>query len=101
MAKILKTICSLCPINDCGMDVFVTGGRIERIAGMLEHPVSKGSLCPKGLAAAQIVSDSRRLNVPLRRKGERGQDNWEAISWEAALDIIAKNFFLCSAVRID
>ena len=92
MAKLLKTICSLCPINDCGMDVFVTGGRIERIAGMREHPVSKGYLCPKGLAAAQIVSDTRRLRAPLRRKGKRGQGNWEAISWDAALDIIAKNF---------
>jgi anaerobic selenocysteine-containing dehydrogenase len=74
----------------CGLDVTVEGGRILYVEGMQEHPANGGRLCAKGLASAQLVTDPHRLKTPLRRVGERGSGQWEAISWDQALDEIAE-----------
>ncbi|MDP1990708.1 MAG: molybdopterin-dependent oxidoreductase [Syntrophales bacterium] len=88
--EIAKTICGLCAQNDCGMDVFVEDGKIIKIKGMREHPYNRGVLCPKGLAAHQLISDPRRLKYPLKRLGKRGEGKWARISWDEALDTIAE-----------
>lgn len=88
MAEMVKTICQGCYFY-CGLDVHVESGRVTNIEGMAEHPVNRGALCPKGLAAGQLVTDERRLKQPLVRAGERGAGKWEPISWDAALDTIA------------
>jgi anaerobic selenocysteine-containing dehydrogenase len=92
MSTIIKTICGLCATNDCGMDVYVEGGKIQKIGGMLENPQNKGTLCPKGLAAAQLVTSPERLKFPLKRGGNRGEGKWKKITWDEALDIIANKF---------
>ncbi len=88
MSEMIKTICQMCYFY-CGLDVTVEGGRILRVEGMREHPVSHGRLCAKGLASAQLVTDPQRLKTPLRRVGARGSGQWQAISWDQALDEIA------------
>jgi anaerobic selenocysteine-containing dehydrogenase len=87
--KTVKTICQMCYFY-CGLDVAVENGRILRVEGMAEHPSNRGRLCAKGLASAQLVTDPCRLKTPLRRVGERGSGQWEPISWDQALDIIAE-----------
>ena len=95
--KIVKTVCGACAQNDCGMDVYVEDGRIVRIAGMKEHPYNSGTLCPKGLAASQTVTDPLRLKYPLKRIGERGGGRWARISWDAALGTIAEKLLALKA----
>ena len=86
--KTVKTICQSCYYY-CGLNVSVDRDRIVRIEGMPEHPVNRGTICPKGLASQQLVTDPRRLTKPMRRVGKRGSGRWETISWDAALDLVA------------
>jgi anaerobic selenocysteine-containing dehydrogenase len=86
--KIINTICQMCR-HYCGMHVFVHDGKIVKIEGIKEHPVNKGSLCAKGLAAIQLEYDPKRLKYPMKRVGGRGEGKWERISWDEALDTIA------------
>jgi anaerobic selenocysteine-containing dehydrogenase len=46
--------------------------------------------CPKNQAMIELLYDDRRTKYPLKRKGERGEGKWERISWDQALDEIAK-----------
>jgi len=87
--KCIKTICQMCYFY-CGLDVYCEDGRIAKIEGMKEHPANRGSICPKGLAAQQLVTDPNRLRTPLLREGHRGHGQWQEISWEEALAIIAE-----------
>jgi anaerobic selenocysteine-containing dehydrogenase len=84
----IKTVCQMC-YSYCGLDVTREDGKIVRIDGMKEHPVNRGSLCPKGLAAQHLVADSNRLTHPLLRTGPRGSGEWKRISWDEALDTLA------------
>jgi len=91
MKEVVKTVCQMC-FYYCGLDVTVENGEILKVEGMKEHPISKGRLCPKGLACQQLVTDPKRLKTPLRRVGERGSGKWEKISWDDALDQIGEKF---------
>ncbi len=79
-----KTFCGFCHTN-CGMEVLVKDGRIEKVHGDPDFPGSRGHLCPKGLAAAAVVHSPQRLRYPLLRQNGR----LDRISWPRALDIIA------------
>jgi len=87
--KTVKTICQMCYFY-CGLNVTCEDGRILHIEGMKEHPVNRGTICPKGLASQQLVTDPHRLTRPLRRVGPRGSGEWEEISWNEALDLLAE-----------
>lgn len=82
---LVKTVCRICPA-ECGVDVHTEGGKIVKVEGMKEHPVNRGEICPKAEAAVDYVYAPDRLKYPLKRDG----DSWKRISWEEALDIIAK-----------
>lgn len=86
--KKIKTICQMCYFK-CGLDVYVSNGEIKRVVGDDNHPVNKGTICPKGIASQQVVEDFRRLKSPLLRDGPRGSGKWKKISWERALSIAA------------
>lgn len=81
----LTTICYICK-RSCGMDVYVKDGKIEKIAGALDNPVSKGYLCAKGMAAKELVHAPDRLMYPMKKDG----DSWKRITWDDALTTIAK-----------
>jgi anaerobic selenocysteine-containing dehydrogenase len=87
------TVTTMCPMNChptfCGMRVTVDGERVLAVEGDPENPDSRGFLCVRGRAAHEIRDNPRRLLTPMRRVGPRGSDQWEAISWDAAIDIIA------------
>jgi anaerobic selenocysteine-containing dehydrogenase len=58
---------------------------VVKVTGDPDSPTSKGFLCPKGAAAPELLYHPDRVVYPMRRKGERGDNNWERISWEEAL----------------
>lgn len=87
----IKTICQGCYFY-CGLDVTRDKGRIVRIEGMKEHPVNHGTICPKGIASQQLVTDKSRLQYPLHRIGPRGSGEWKRLSWDDALDLLAEKF---------
>ena len=86
--KIYKTICQACHMS-CGVLVQVVNGKIIRIDGDPEHPLSQGMICPKGIAYKQVVYHPDRLLYPLKRVGEKGEGKWKRVSWEEAIDQIA------------
>jgi len=89
--KIIRTLCAGCHCA-CGVLAYVENGRLVKIEGDPKHPVSEGSLCPKGLSAMQLVYHSDRNLYPLKRAGKRGEGKWQRISWDEALDTTAAKF---------
>lgn len=85
-----KSCCFSCN-QTCEVIVYTNAstGRVEKIEGDPESPVTGGILCSKGLAATDLVNNRDRLLTPLKRAGERGEDRWTEISWEEAIDEIA------------
>lgn len=78
--------CNLCEAS-CGLQVTVEENRIIDIRGDVEDPTSRGYVCPKGVALADLHADPDRLRHPLRKREDGG---WEPISWDAAFDLVAQ-----------
>ena len=49
------------------------------------HPVNHGGLCARGQAAIQVTYHPDRITQPLKRSGDRGQGQYDAISWDDAI----------------
>ena len=84
------TVCSLCP-GGCGITVRKVGDRAVKIEGQTDHPVNDGGICPLGLSGLQLLYGPTRVKAPLKRVGNRGSGQWEKISWDAAIEEVAKN----------
>ena len=52
--------------------------------------MSQGGLCAKGMAGIQALYHPNRNKYPMRRVGERGQNQWERITWDEAITEIAE-----------
>jgi formate dehydrogenase major subunit len=63
--------------------------RIIHIEGDPDHPVNRGTLCPKGAGLLDMVHSPNRLKYPELR--EAGAKEWKRISWDEAFDRIAKH----------
>jgi len=87
--NIVPTVCLLCP-GGCGMLARVADGNLVKVEGSPMHPINLGALCPKGQAAPELLYNPDRLTGPMRRTGERGAGQWEAISWDEAIQIVAE-----------
>ena len=87
---IVHSSCRAC-ISNCGVLVHVRNGRVTKVEGDEIDPMSKGRICPKGLAAIQALYNPNRMKYPMKRAGERGENKWERISWQEAIDTIADN----------
>ena len=86
--KIIKTSCRAC-IASCAVLAHVRDGRVVKIEGNPESPMSQGGVCAKGLAGIQALYHPNRNKYPMRRVGERGTNQWERISWADALTEVA------------
>ena len=64
-------------------------GKIRKFEGNPYHPASRGRNCAKGPATINQVEDADRILYPMKRKGKRGDGDWERVSWDDALDDIA------------
>jgi len=88
--RAIPTFCGMCgPSAGCGIYAYVKNGRFVRIEGMKESPLNRGKNCAKAHAAPQWVYSSERLRYPMKRKGKKGEGEFERISWDEALDLIA------------
>ena len=86
-AKESTTICPYCSVG-CGMIVHTLGGNIINIEGDPDHPINEGSLCPKGSSVYQLRDNKARVTKPMYRAA--GASEWQEVSWDWALDEIAK-----------
>lgn len=87
--EIRRSYCGLCHPR-CGMLLHVDNGKVVKITGDPDHPISRGALCARGRLMLDHIYHPDRLNYPLKRVGERGEGRWERISWEQALDEVAE-----------
>lgn len=85
--QIIKSDCIVC-INSCGIDAHVKDGKLVKVEGMKEHPVSEGVICPRGEALPEWVYSEKRLKYPMKKANKK----WERISWDEALDTVAEKF---------
>ena len=89
-----RNTCTYCSVA-CGILIYSKGdlaagetAEIVHIEGDADHPTNRGSLCPKGAALKDTVHSATRLTQPRIRRP--GSDKFEDITWEAALDKIAR-----------
>ncbi|WP_077211777.1 molybdopterin oxidoreductase family protein [Bacillus dakarensis] len=89
---IFPSVCSLdCP-DQCGLLVHKENGKIIKIEGDPNHPVTQGNICNKVRNMTHRIYDHERLQYPLKRVGPKGEGRFEQISWEEAIETIAKKW---------
>jgi anaerobic selenocysteine-containing dehydrogenase len=76
--------CTLCEAA-CGVAIEVNGAEIVSIRGDDADPFSKGYICPKATALADLHTDPDRLRHPVVRDGA----SWREIGWDEAFDLVA------------
>ena len=84
MTQTINRQCTLCEAH-CGIQVEVEGQRVVRISGDPEDVLSRGYICPKAAALADLQSDPDRLRRPLKKVAGR----FVQIGWEEALSLAA------------
>ena len=89
-----RNTCPYCSVG-CGIIMYGLGDKaknaesdIIHIEGDPDHPVNRGTLCPKGAGLIDFVHSRNRLKYPEYRAP--GSNEWTRISWDDAFDRIAK-----------
>src|SRR6266849_4819894 len=89
-----RNTCPYCAVG-CGVIMYGLGDRaknvttsIIHIEGDPDHPVNRGTLCPKGAGLLDFVHSPNRLKYPEVRAP--GSDKFVRISWDDAFDRIAR-----------
>jgi formate dehydrogenase major subunit len=89
-----RSTCPYCSVS-CGIIIHTLGDKaknaipqVVHVEGDPDHPINRGTLCPKGASLEQDILNDRRLLKPEVRRP--GSDHWEDISWDRALDEIAR-----------
>ncbi len=73
----------------CGTRVRKIDGRLVKVEGNPEHPLSRGGLCARGQALPQAMYHPDRFRTPLVREGDRGSGVWKEVGWDEALGRVA------------
>jgi formate dehydrogenase major subunit len=81
------TACNFCSCG-CGMVGQVRDGKLVNLEGDPEHAINQGALCSKGAAMFATHESDQRVKSPLYRAP--GATAWQPISWDQALDKIAR-----------
>jgi len=82
-------ICGLCGSN-CPIQAQVENNTIRSVQKLEGHPTLAGKLCVRGAALKQYVHHPERILHPMKRVGPKGSGQYEAISWEQAIDEISQ-----------
>jgi thiosulfate reductase / polysulfide reductase chain A len=85
----VPTYCDIC-FWKCGAIAHVRDGRLWKIEGNPADPLSQGRLCPRGTGGVGAHYDPDRLKTPLVRRQKRGQEEWTAVTWDQALEVVAE-----------
>jgi len=87
-----RSTCPYCSVS-CGVLIYTLGDKAKNVTAQVvhvegdpDHPINRGTLCPKGSSLQQDILNPRRLMKPQVRRP--GSDHWEDISWNTALDEI-------------
>src|SRR6266545_6183105 len=90
-----RSTCPYCSVS-CGVIIHTLGDKAKNVTpqvvhveGDPDHPINRGTLCPKGASLEQDILNERRLTKPQVRRP--GSDHWEDISWDQAIDEIARH----------
>lgn len=89
------SVCGMCPVR-CPIEVEVEKDRCLFVQGNRQVPSIRGALCTRGGAGIAQLLDDERVQFPMVRKGERGQGQWQRVSWDEALSHAAEKL---SAIR--
>ena len=79
----------------CGLKLYVNDeGRLVKVEGDENHPVTQGRLCPRCIALKDYVYSPARILTPLKRaRADRGNaEAWEECSWDEAFAIVKENY---------
>jgi formate dehydrogenase major subunit len=89
-----RSTCPYCSVS-CGVIIYTIGDRAKNVTpqvlhveGDPDHPINRGTLCPKGASLQQDILNDRRITKPQVRRP--GSDHWDDISWDDALSEIAQ-----------
>jgi formate dehydrogenase major subunit len=89
-----RSTCPYCSVS-CGVIIHTLGDKsknaipqVVHVEGDPDHPINRGTLCPKGASLEQDILNDRRLTKPQVRRP--GSDHWEDISWDDAINEIAR-----------
>jgi formate dehydrogenase major subunit len=89
-----RSTCPYCSVS-CGVIIHTLGDKaknaipqVVHVEGDPDHPINRGTLCPKGSSLEQDILNDRRLVKPQVRRP--GSDRWDDIGWDQALDEIAR-----------
>lgn len=92
--KETRSTCPYCSVS-CGVIIHTLGDgaknvvpQVVHVEGDPDHPINRGTLCPKGSSLEQEIVNERRLLEPQVRRP--GSDRWEDISWESAISEIGR-----------
>ena len=85
----IATNCEMC-FWRCGILAEVADGKVVRITGNPDHPLTHGRLCGRGNAGTELLYDPDRLKYPLLRTGKRGEGSSSA-SLGSARSIISRS----------
>ncbi len=89
-----RSTCPYCAVS-CGVIIHTLGDRaknavpqVVHVEGDPDHPINRGTLCPKGASLQQDILNERRLLRPQVRRP--GSDHWEDVGWDQAIDEVAR-----------
>jgi thiosulfate reductase / polysulfide reductase chain A len=85
----VPTFCDIC-FWKCGAIAHIKDGKLWKLEGNPDDPLSNGRLCPRGTGGVGAHYDPDRLKSPLIRRKERGAEEWVAVTWDEAFDYIAE-----------
>ena len=90
-----RSTCPYCSVS-CGVIIHTLGDKAKNVTAQVvhiegdpDHPINRGTLCPKGASLNQEVLNPRRLTKPQVRRP--GATEWKDISWDDAITEIAKH----------
>lgn len=90
--ELIKGACPLDCQDTCAWVARVEDGRVTKVSGAREHPMTRGSLCAKVNDYPTRMYAPDRLLEPLRRTGPKGSGEFEPVSWDVAMDEIGSRF---------
>src|SRR3954467_4407028 len=90
-----RSTCPYCSVS-CGVIIHTIGDKAKNVSpqvvhveGDPDHPINRGTLCPKGASLQQDIVNERRLLKPQVRRP--GSTQWEDISWDKAYEEIGRH----------
>ena len=86
--EVKRCICAMCQQN-CGILAYVKDGKLVKLAGNRDNPMSRGFTCKRLASAIHWLYHPGQIMYSLKRVGARGEGKWAKIGYEEALDEIA------------